>query len=273
VFQLCIAEFIVHIAKYSLNMFGHQRLFENYDSFIFISPHLDDAVLSCGQLIMHLRKLEKKIRIITVFTKASADTTTPQAREFVELCGYGDASKLFADRKKEDRAVADYIGIKINHWAFLDAAWRKGVDNKPIYPNGESQFSGKISGKDNMLINEISSKLKLMFSNQKDKYLILAPLSIGGHADHVIIREIIRKMNCPKLFWEDFPYDTNRKFLRTFFHKNKKFSYLCKLCSLSFSKKEKAIRFYKSQIHQLFPSGRIPHISERYYFARNSKPF
>jgi LmbE family N-acetylglucosaminyl deacetylase len=37
-------------------------------SHIFISPHPDDAALSCGGLIAHLRELGQNVIIISVFS-------------------------------------------------------------------------------------------------------------------------------------------------------------------------------------------------------------
>jgi len=256
-----------------MNMFGYKKAFNNYSSFIFISPHLDDAILSCGQLVIDLRKLNKDIIIITVFTKASAKTVTPQAKSFLAACGYANPQKLFKDRQKEDSRVAEYLGIKIKHLGFTDAAWRNNGNKKPIYPNEISQFSGNVSRKDRILINKISSRINSLIRKQKGKYLILAPLSVGGHADHVIIQKVVYGLHHSKLFWEDFPYNTNRESLKKFSPQNKAFKRFFKLYHLRFSEKERAIRFYKSQIKSLFPSGKIPHISEGYYLAENSGLF
>jgi LmbE family N-acetylglucosaminyl deacetylase len=252
-------------------MFGFKKIIENYDIFIFISPHLDDAVLSCGQFIKDLAEYKKQVTVISVFTKAKRNTISPQAIDFLKNCRYKSATKLYNDFRNEDINVLKYLQVKHIHLNFTDAAWRIDKNKKPIYPNVYSQFSDNVSENDKPLTNLISSKIITLLKKQKGRYLILAPLSVGGHADHVIIQKIICKLNCPKLFWEDFPYNTNRKFLKTFFEKHKEFKLLFKLHGFGSSKKDKAIRLYKSQIGSLFPSGKIPHISEKYYIQKNSE--
>lgn len=243
-----------------------------YNNFIFISPHFDDTVLSCGQLVLDLRKMGKKVSVITVFTEASAKTVSPQAKSFLAKCGYEIAKKLFKDRKKEDLQVAKYLGINVKHLGFTDAAWRCDAKGRPVYHSGKSQFSSKISKQDKALMMKVSVSLENLINKQKGRYLILAPLSVGGHADHVIIQKIVSKLNCPKLFWEDFPYNTDRILYKSFFSRNREFKLFYKSNRLQAGKKDIAIRLYKSQTGSLFPSGKIPHVSEKYYIQGSSEP-
>jgi hypothetical protein len=246
------------------------KTINNYNIFIFISPHLDDAILSCGQLIIDLCKLKKKITIITVFTKASANTSTPQAMEFLKLCGHNSAIELFNERAGEDMKISRYLKIKSIHLNQVDAAWREDQNKKPIYKNRLIQMSGNVSPKDKKLVARVESKLKTIISKHK-KALILGPCGIGGHIDHVIVSKILAKLPYPKLFWEDFPYNTKGIKRLLFFIFNTKFHRLFSVNNKS-SEKERLIKDYKSQIPCLFPSGDIPDISERYYYSGTSKP-
>lgn len=253
-------------------MFGYKKLLRNYNNFIFVSPHLDDAILSCGYLITDLIKLKKEVILITVFTKALSKTITPQARSFLKNCGYKSAAKLFKDRKAEDIGVSKFLNTNHICLNFIDAAWRLNNKRLPIYTKQEIQFSGKVLPYDKTLAKTIKTRLVKIISRNKSP-LVLSPLGIGGHVDHIIVRKIINNLVCSKIFWEDYPYNTNRKNIKDFFIQNKKFRPLFTLRRFRFSQKDKLIRFYKSQINCLFPSGRIPHINEKYYFVKNSKPF
>jgi LmbE family N-acetylglucosaminyl deacetylase len=216
--------------------------------------------------------LGKKIKIITVFTKASGKTISPQAKSFLSVCGYKNAKKLFEDREGEDRSAAKYLGINVMHLGFIDAAWRIGKNKKPIYSGEKSQFCGRVSSRDGILTKKILHKLDSLIKKQKGKFILLAPLSVGGHADHAIIQRIVYRLRYPKLFWEDFPYNTKRESLKKFFAGSKEFRSIFRLRSFSHSEKEKAIRLYKSQTGSLFPSGKIPYVSENYYIQKNSEP-
>jgi hypothetical protein len=57
-------------------------------SHIFISPHPDDAALSCGGLIAHLRELGQNVIIISVFSgHGDLNRMTPYQRQALGFGG------------------------------------------------------------------------------------------------------------------------------------------------------------------------------------------
>ena len=244
-------------------------ILQDYSSYIFISPHLDDAILSCGNLLLKLKAQNKNIQIITLFTSASKKTLTPQAENFLNACGYTSPIKLFEDREVEDSKATGFIGGTYKHLGFIDAAWRT-KNNKPLYHNGTSQFSGRISTKDHKLIDTIRTNLTKICVNDATT-LILCPLGVGNHADHVITRKAVEKLYKQSLFWEDYPYNTDRGVLKMFLTKHKKFRKSFEIHQMDNRKKHLAIKFYRSQLRSLFPSGQIKNTMESYYVPKNSK--
>jgi LmbE family N-acetylglucosaminyl deacetylase len=94
---------------------------------VFLSPHLDDAVLSCGALMRTLAP-RSEIHVVTVFTESTDGPHTRAARSFLRQCGHGsttDATALFAARRKEDRAVLDGMGVGHEHLGVPDALFRR----------------------------------------------------------------------------------------------------------------------------------------------------
>src|SRR5260221_14357797 len=82
---------------------------------VFVSPHFDDAVLSCGTL---LTKLSGKtdITVINVFTKAHGKPYTLSARKnLIDSGKYSDADKLFGDREQEDKKALSKLSVKISN--------------------------------------------------------------------------------------------------------------------------------------------------------------
>lgn len=241
---------------------------QGYDHFIFFSPHLDDAILSCGSLLLQLKKFRKDVTVITVFTKAAASPPyPPQAWEFLAACGYSDADSLFVDRKLEDAKAMKYLGAKKVHWDYNDATWRKTIKNQFVYKNSPVQFSGKLAREDLPLLHELVEKMKKFVKLQNSNTIYLGPLGVGGHADHVLVREAMKRLTISKLFWEDYPYNNvwiNKiKFLEILKYK------------LLFEEewlKEKAqmIKMYKTQVPTLFPDNTIPKRKEKYYTANRS---
>jgi LmbE family N-acetylglucosaminyl deacetylase len=147
----------------------------------FISPHLDDAILSAGALIYELKN-QGRIKIITVFTK-------------------GD--ELFLKRKIEDKNVCHYLDIDYLHLDFIDVLWRNSSN----------------SIEEQNLEIAVVDKLKKIISENKDT-LIFTPLSIGNHIDHRIVNKICRENFTDVIYWQDYPYNLKYKLSEAFIKKN-----------------------------------------------------
>ena len=81
-------------------------------SICFISPHLDDVVLSCSNKIIQLQNQGFEVIIITIFT------------------GYvkGTSLNIFTDmatRKSEDIKAMEILGLKYYHLNFYDNIFEK----------------------------------------------------------------------------------------------------------------------------------------------------
>ena len=242
-----------------------KSILKRYDEFIFISPHLDDAVLSCGVLLWELKYLKKDITILTAFTEGGLRPYSPQAKKFLKKCGYINALKLFEDRKKEDKDAVRFYKGRFIHLGFVDAAWRKDEKERNIYGSEKIQFSGKIAKRDRGFIAKIAQEISSLIPKGKHT-IVFAPLGVGNHVDHIIIREAICRLITPTIFWEDFPYNTNKNSVERFFSQNKILRLSFELDAEDFSTKESAIKIYKSQLKLLFAGDKIPKLPERYYF-------
>ena len=80
---------------------------------LFVSPHLDDAVLSCGELIAS----SPAALVVTVF--AGRPTDRPITSWDAE-CGFGPDDDPIAARRAEDRAALDALGARSFWLDFLD---------------------------------------------------------------------------------------------------------------------------------------------------------
>ncbi|OGG27277.1 hypothetical protein A3A59_04945, partial [Candidatus Gottesmanbacteria bacterium RIFCSPLOWO2_01_FULL_42_10] len=172
----------------------------------FISPHLDDAILSAGGLISYLAN-KTDVHILTVFTEASSPPFTRFCRKFMQVSGYTDAYKFFRDRRNEDQKVFRTLHAKCKHLGFVDAAWRKKSGPRKarkflgqflpevlyLYPRNRNFRSGRIVKEDWKLMLEIENALKNYVPSTQDK-VVFAPLAIGNHVDHVIVRDVCAKM-------------------------------------------------------------------------------
>jgi LmbE family N-acetylglucosaminyl deacetylase len=241
---------------------------------LFVSPHLDDAILSCGALISHLAASASVI-VATVFTADAPGPHTFSARAFLRQCGSRDATQLFRVRQAEDYAVVQRAGALPVHLGFSDALFRRRPTGagqswtarlipeiSHIYPTHRFHIGrGRISHFDEVTITDALAAINgLAQSIGADS--VFFPLAIGLHVDHAICRTVGDRFLGNKIFYADFPYmlsaipDTDfireRGLVETEWSEGVE-----RKCDL--------ISGYASQMPGLFPTGIIPPVAERYF--------
>jgi len=251
-----------------------KKIVRNKTHCYFISPHLDDAALSAGGLISYLAD-KTPVTVINTFTQVHGGSVTRSAKAFVKQCGYKNARKLFSDRRREDKLLFKKIGVKVENLDLIDVLWRKkGSENvvtkivgsiipelTHIYPTYRFHGgNGKISPSDKKLISSL--KDKLLKTIKGDNYVIFCPVGIGGHVDHIIVREVCTSVFKNVIYWSDFNYSLEFTNENNFIDRNKlKLAYFNK----ELPSKKKLIEGYKSQLNAIFPHGKIPLVSDFFY--------
>ncbi len=139
---------------------------------IFLSPHLDDAVASCGGTIAKLVYQREDVLVLTVFTKNPEIKKIP--KKFHKFAIY-DQRKI-EDQKALNRLSVDYKWLDIEERAYRQPLLKKPTDIFKInLSKGLEQFSN---------ITTIQAELdKLIEKYPKAKFY--APLAIGNHFDNV----------------------------------------------------------------------------------------
>lgn len=240
----------------------------------FISPHLDDAILSCGDLISSLAG-KVNITVVNVFTEVSPLPNTLSAKAFLKQCGRSDASELFKERRIEDKKVFDSIGVQVRNLGFIDAQWRKKdkfnfIQKKlafilpelvHVYPTYRWHIiDGKISQLDADMMNKIKIDILDIVGSDRNS-LVFCPIAIGGNVDHQIVRDCCLDIFDKNLIlWSDFPYDSKSevRFKDIINYSEAKFSF-------DKSKKLELVKMYGSQFKALVKDGMGKLIDERYY--------
>ncbi|NPD87753.1 MAG: PIG-L family deacetylase [Asgard group archaeon] len=139
---------------------------------IFLSPHLDDAVASCGGTIAKLVYEREEVLIITVYTKELDLESIP--KNFHKFAIYDQRKR--EDKKALDKLSADYKWMDIEERAYRTPLIKKPTDVFKInLSEGIKQF---------LNIAEIQEELERIFE-ENPKSCIYAPLGIGNHFDHV----------------------------------------------------------------------------------------
>lgn len=170
---------------------------------IFFSPHLDDAVLSCGGLITKFVKEKKRILVVTIFNKVDkSHIVSDVMSNYVEKCGYSDPLELSKIRGFEDEKVMNRLGVAKKWMNFVEADYRS------IYKNQEQMVSEENLNKEKVLVGKVQIGIeRLIENNLIENGELYFPLGLGKHIDHLILRKVGEKFkNIKVYFWEDYPY-------------------------------------------------------------------
>ena len=128
-------------------------------SLIVLSPHLDDAVLSCW----HLLEGGEAVTVVNVFTGSPAPGTRPPRWD--RLTGAHDPVARMRQRREEDRRALGLVGRTPFNLGLLDAQY--GRVQSPIGP------------------------LLARLQRWRDPAAVLyAPAALGRHPDHEVVRDV-----------------------------------------------------------------------------------
>ena len=109
---------------------------------LFLSPHLDDAVFSCGAEISRRARLGERIVVATLFAGPPQDDLSRFAAEIHEL--WEIPTDVVAGRRAEDRLALQVVGASPIHLGIPDALYRRGPDGAPLFESLEALRRGDI---------------------------------------------------------------------------------------------------------------------------------
>lgn len=246
---------------------------------LFLSPHLDDAVLSCGLLLTEAAKAST-VTVATVFTEATPGPYTRAARSFLRQCGAepaANAENLYVQRRAEDVTTVIAAGAHPVHLAWPDALFRtrgRGPFTPVLasvapelvhrYPTFRFDIArGRVSLAEKGLAPQIADRVRALIDDTGAQ-VIFCPLGVGRHVDHLLVRSVGQYLDRPVIYYSDFPYSLKAQPDKAF------------LASLGLRKwtwhgdtasKYRLIQGYKTQFAALFPDGAVSLGGEDYFIA------
>jgi len=146
-----------------------------------VSPHLDDAVFSCGELLAS----RPGSIVCTVFC---GEPAPPQRTSWDQFAGHCDSSVAIRSRMAEDERALAIVGARAVRLSFLDSQYREGVSPPTV---------------------DIAHALMHAWLQHGGAPLI-APLGLY-HADHILVgdacRLLARRQRLSHLVvYEEAPY-------------------------------------------------------------------
>lgn len=235
------------------------------DAVLVLSPHPDDAALSCGGLLARTARAGERGAIVTLFAGEEPRVAlSPLATKLHRL--FGLDADVVDHRRREDRASAAALGARIEHWDVLEAIYRCDPDTlAPLYPDLDSLF-GPLHPADEPLVGLLARRLAALPHAAR----VVAPLAVGGHVDHQLVRRAAERAYGPRLiYYEDYPYAERRGALdRALAGREGWRSEVVALEPGVLDRKVEAIAAHRSQMRALFKLAFLMPIRVRRYASR-----
>lgn len=179
-----------------IDQFDHIQ--DVYDH-VYLSPHLDDAVLSCGGSIARYSAAGMRVLVVTLCTALPQGPFSTLAEEF-----HGQWSlppdQVVRARLHEDMIAMERVGAD-SYWAGMsDALYRRS----DVYCTRAALFGVPLP--DDVLLPTLHDFICALRS-RTPRAALYAPLGVGNHIDHQIAYTVARAVGGDALaFYEDFPY-------------------------------------------------------------------
>jgi len=168
---------------------------------VYLSPHLDDAVFSCGGLIARQSSGGDDVQVVTVFAgDPPVGELTTFAYELHRRWG-GEGSPMGL-RRAEDLVACGRLGASVVHLGFAEAVYRRAANGEALHPNAESLF-GQPSPEEEAQIEAIAEALERNVAPDAEVYL---PLGIGSHVDHLLARRAGERAARTSWYYREVPY-------------------------------------------------------------------
>lgn len=169
-----------------------------------LSPHLDDAALSCGGSIHRWTAAGERVLVVTLVTADPPEGELSSFARYQHDSWQLPSQPAYQVRREEDKCAMAQLGADYVHLGIPDCIYR-GDSNGFFYTSDEELF-GLIHPADMPLEEELVGRLE-MLEYLPDDLAVYAPLGLGNHVDHQLVRRAAERWSNNDLnFYEDFPY-------------------------------------------------------------------
>ncbi len=169
-----------------------------------LSPHLDDAVLSCGGWMAQAVEAGERVLVYNLFCAHYLGPLSPAAREL--HADWGNPADITSLRVTEDRKALAVLGAEGVYGDARDLIYRQDARGGWLYPNMDD-IMGTRKPEDDALVGHYLEKVSALFKAEEVE--MYAPLGIGGHIDHLLAFDLgmrLQESGYTVSFYEDLPY-------------------------------------------------------------------
>ncbi len=114
--------------------------------------------------------------------------------------GFDSAEQVVAARRIENQEAAAQVGADTVNFSIPDCIYRRSPTGELLYPDG---IFVPIHPREKDL--DATTAIALASELQTED-VVVSPLAVGGHIDHVFTRRTAERLNRPLRYYADIPY-------------------------------------------------------------------
>jgi LmbE family N-acetylglucosaminyl deacetylase len=178
---------------------------------IYLSPHLDDAVFSCGGMIHRHIVSGGRVVVVTVCTGDPPPGPISDFAESLHQRWQADAhtpaapAEVVRRRRNEDLDALAALGAQAVHLDVPDCIYRLNqASSWPLYTSDSAIF-GPINPSELTLVRRVATKLTNLLHGF-GRHQLFVPLGIGNHVDHQLTRRAAEAAGGIYGYYEEYPY-------------------------------------------------------------------
>lgn len=184
---------------------------------IYLSPHFDDAALSCGGLIWEQGQAGEEVSIWTICAgQIPPGPLSPFAMQLhkrweasleINPEFEGEAGSRLVDlRRAEDLESCRLLSASYRHFDLPDCIYRFSEENPGrrafLYDSREAIF-GLLHPSETSLVDKLAGELE---RNIGEAAQLVCPIGLGKHVDHQLTRMAAERLDRRLWYYADFPY-------------------------------------------------------------------
>lgn len=169
---------------------------------IYLSPHFDDVVLSCGGLVVEQRRAGDAVAVWTVCAgQPNPDQAlSPFAGTLHARWQTGPEAVLL--RRAEDENALARLDAQTRYWNLPDCIYRR-LPGGGWLVNGEDDLWQPLHPLEQPVVDQLTAWIE---AGLKPGDRLVCPLTLGNHVDHHLVRAAAEAAGQPLVYYPDYPY-------------------------------------------------------------------
>jgi len=217
---------------------------------IYLSPHFDDAALSCGGMIWEQTRSGETVEIWTICSGSPGDDPLPPFAESLHS-RWGTGTDAVEIRNTEDQEACRILNASWHYFDILDCIYRRIPNtSQPVILNEQDLFQ-PLKLEESYLLISLAKRLNQAV---KPDWNLVSPLGVGGHVDHRLTRAAAEALTHTLHYYIEYPYCREDNFKRDEWINSQWQKHSIQISEDGLSAWIRSIAAYKSQLSSFWDS-------------------